>query len=209
MEAPGQQVPPQFTVTVSEGDAVATLDCPSREAAEARHLRCAESGFEVLTGASSFDVTLRSRGNDFVSKSVSAAARAPVITLESLPAAEETENYATRLDGDECLARLRELGIALTTDLGNSYAVKFLIRELQAGPEVYFQNTNKYPLHFDFARKLLGIAGTADEFAAETYATENRTMAVGTLVLYPSISSPARAASPSVARAVDAQLFSE
>ena len=198
VEAPGQDAQLEFTVTVAEGDTVATLDCPSREPAAAPHLRCAESGFEVLTAASSFDVTLRSRGNAFVSKSVSAAAGAPAITLESLPAAEETENYATRLDGNECLGRLRELGIPITTDLGNSYAVKFLIRELRTRPEVYFQNTNKYPLHFEFARKVLGISGTADEFATETYASENRTMAVGTLVLYPSISSPARGASTSV-----------
>jgi hypothetical protein len=198
VEAPGQGAPPEFTVTVAEGDAVATLDCPSRASAEAHRLRCAQSGFEVLTAASSFEITLRSRGNAFVSKSVDASARAAEILLDPLPVAEETENYATRLDGDECLGRLRQLGLPVTTDLGNSYAVKFLIRELRTRPEVYFQNTNKYPLHFEFARKVLGIPGTADEFAAETYASENRNMAVGTLVLYPSISSFARGASPSV-----------
>jgi pyruvate,water dikinase len=187
-----------FTVTVAEGDAVATLDCPSRESADAHRLRCTQSGFEVRAAASSFDVTLRSRGNAFVSKSVSASTRSAEIVLEPLPAAEETENYATRLDGDECLGKLRELGIAVTTDLGKASAVKFLIRELRTRPEVYFQNTNEYPLHFEFARKVLGISGTADEFAAQTYAAENRTMVVGTLVLYPSISSAARGASPLV-----------
>ena len=118
------------------------------------------------------------------------------LVLEPLAASENTEDYATRLDGKNCLSDLEALALSIVTDAGSTRSVKFFIRGLDTDPEVYFQNTRKHPLHFDFAQRVLGVEGTADQFAADTYAGAGRTQMAGTLVFYPSFSGSARAATP-------------
>lgn len=188
-----QPVPSAFQVTLALADgAVQTLACPS---ANADTPRCAADGFDVRASGP-IDVTVRSVGNTFASATL--AAPGATIPLRPLAPAETTTDFATRLDGEACLDDLAQLAVPFSTDMGNSLSVKFYIRDLKTEPKVYFQNTKRHPLHFEFAQSVLGIPGTADQFAADTYAGLDRPAMAGTLVFYPSVAGHAQGATPDV-----------
>lgn len=174
-----------FMATLSFADgSVKQLGCREGANEAPTALRCEKHGFDVLAGTRPSLITLRSRGNAFASTHVEDE-RSLTIEVSPLPAAEERPDYATRLDGADCLQQLEKLALRLQADLGDSYSVKFYIRDLKSEPKVYFQNTNKHPLHFDFARNVLGVTGTADEFAQDTYVGVDRPALAGTLIFYP------------------------
>ena len=188
-----------FHATVAWADGrIDALACPAGASNTPEGLECRQDGFEVA-GSQEFEVMVRSRGRAFSSTRIDpSAGKAATIHLEPLALAESTADYATRLDGDGCSESLLELALTLRTDLGQAHSVKFHVRDLQTAPRVYFQNTQKYPLHFDFARRVLGYAGSADQFAADTYAGAERSAMAGTLIFYPSVSGAARGAAATV-----------
>lgn len=198
-----------FQVTVSwPGGAVATLSCPSDTPGAPGSVKCATSGFALRMADGAAVLRVRAVGYAFAAADVSAEAgpdaatasgapRRAVVPLHPLPPAQNTADYATRLDGDGCLDALQELAIAIPTDAGLTRSVKFIIRGLTQRPTVYFQNTKRHPLHFDFAQRVLGIAGTADQFTADTQAADRDTI-TGTLIFHPSVAGRARGATPSV-----------
>lgn len=189
---------PAFHLTVAPKEGpVATLSCPRASDDGEAPLRCTKDGFDVATSLGKFALTVRSHGFEFLTTTLTAQdADGAALVLEPLAEPENTEDYATRLDGEDCLGDLEALALSIVTDAGSTRSVKFFIRALDTDPEVYFQNTRKHPLHFDFAQRVLGVEGTADQFAADTYAEAGRTQMAGTLVFYPSFSGSARAATP-------------
>lgn len=194
VQVQGAGTPPAFQATIAFAQGpVQTLVCPSNAPA-AQTQKCTADGFDVAA-AGAFDVTLRSTGNAFATVTVHAS---PTITLQPLSTSANTADYATRLDGPSCLEDLKALGVLFRTDVGDSYSVKFYMRDLKTEPKVYFQNTKKHPLHFEFAQQVLGIPGTADQFGTETYSGADRPAMAGTLIFYPSVAGSAKAATPAV-----------
>jgi pyruvate, water dikinase len=188
----------EFLATVTfEDEQVETVGCPSKSQASTR-LRCDGERLELLGAARPRELFVRSRGNAFHASKLEGAERRLTVRVEPLAEAEETPDYATRLDGADCLDQLRELSIPFASELGESFSVKFYIPSSEGAPRVYFQNTREHPLHFDFARNVLGVTGTADDFAAATYTGANRTAFAGTLVSYPSVRAGARGAATDV-----------
>jgi hypothetical protein len=186
---------PSFFATVTLPDGRLTdLTCPPEAGEASGELRCTEQGFDVLDQEGITELTVRSRGNAFVSAVVEGAGGSLTLELPPLAPAEETADYATRLDGTSCSRELQELGLPFRSDLGESYSVKFYVRDLETEPRVYFQNTKEHPLHFDFARNVLGIPGTADQFASDTYSGVHRQALAGSLILYPAARGRARGA---------------
>jgi len=182
----------QATIVLPKGP-IQTLVCRS-SGTDGPALRCSNDGFD-LAASDAFDVTIRSSGNAFLTTTVHSSS---TISLLPLSASANTLDYATRLDGAGCLDDLQALGVPFRTDVGDSYSVKFYMRDLETDPKVYFQNTRKHPLHFDFAQQVLGIAGTADDFAGETYTGAHRSAMAGTLIFYPSVAGAAEAPTSSV-----------
>jgi pyruvate,water dikinase len=175
-----------FQATVARGDsAPGTLVCPEPEVTPDA-VRCAPGGFDVLAGDGAIDVVVRARGKAFASLQI-ASERAAAVTLTPLESSSHTADYATGFDGDDCLSELQKLAIPLATEVGTSYSVKFYVAGLKDEPRVYFQNTQRHPLHYDFAATVLGIARTATEFALETYTGTDREGLAGTLVYYPAV----------------------
>jgi hypothetical protein len=191
---------PLFLATVSwQNGSIASLSCPPEASVGSDRLRCTEAGFEVLDTSPLAELTLRSRGYAFSSTSLSDDAPGSVtLTVSPLAEASNTDDYATRLDGSRCLDDLQALALPFESDVGDSFSVKFYIRNLESQPEVYFQNTRKYPLHFDFARNVLGVTGTADDFAQNTYAGRERPAMAGTLIFYPAVHGAAQGATSEV-----------
>jgi pyruvate, water dikinase len=193
--------PPQtFQASIAPADgSVQTLTCPSAAVPQRDTPRCVDGGFDVLAAGGAFDLVLRSSGNLFLWTTIEqAGGSTAMVNLQPLAAAQNTDDYATRLDGDNCLDAAAALAIRIADDTGVTYSMKFYIQDIQTQPKVYFQNTKKYPLHYDFAQRVLGVTGSADDFALDTYSGTNRLAMGGTLVSYPSVNGPAKAATDAV-----------
>lgn len=109
------------------------------------------------------------------------------VTLEPL-AVEATADYRTGFGANDRDA-FESMAYPASGELGRALAVKFFIRDLDTEPEVYFQDTRKHPIHYDFAHGVLGVPGTAGQFAKETYNDQPRRQMGGTLILYPDLDS--------------------
>lgn len=199
LQMEGGFAPRAFQATLAgETGRVQTLVCPPQAFAPTEAATCTDDGFAVLAAPGALDVTVRSSGNAFVSTTVPAGTATVALVLQPLPPAEVTADYATRLDGETCLAVAQALAVAYPTDVGDSYSVKFYVGDVQGEPKVYFQNTKKNPLHFDFAQSVLGVPGTPEEFAAQTYSGQDRRALAGTLVYYPAVKGSGQGATPSL-----------
>jgi hypothetical protein len=190
-----------FLATVAWNDGrVDNLSCPPDSAPAPENLHCDREGFHVSGSDRVSEITLRSTGNAFSSTLVGQSDESTItLSVAPLADAENTPDYATRLDGEQCLNALEDLALRFQSDLGDSYSVKFYIRDLDTEPKVYLQNTKEHPLHFGFARNVLGIPGTADQFAIDTYSGLDRRAMAGTLIFYPSVDGSAGGATPEVA----------
>ena len=75
-------------------------------------------------------------------------------------------------------------------EIGTSYLVKFIITDFDKDqPEVYFMNTSKHQLHYEFARDILKDSRSRTDYEKETYLSPQKNTAAGTLVYYPTIDS--------------------
>ncbi|MBM4354720.1 MAG: hypothetical protein FJ109_13190 [Deltaproteobacteria bacterium] len=109
------------------------------------------------------------------------------VTLEiaALPPFEKTDDYSTGLTEADGPSPLIELASGSSGELGPAHAIKFFIHDLPGKAEVYFQDTGKHPIHYDFAHDVLGIPWSPIEFGDHTYVGKDRTCMAGTLVFYP------------------------
>ena len=113
-----------------------------------------------------------------------------VVTLEALSSFESTDNFATGFE-EGGVSPFEALSYRLVGELGRVAVVKFYIPDVTADePTVYFQNTPKHPLHYDFARNVLGVTLTNTQFAAETYIGEDRSGMAGTILWYQDLDIP-------------------
>jgi hypothetical protein len=184
----------EFLATLAFADGgVKSLPCPEGSN-DAAGFRCRKDGFDLPGPERPVEVTVRSRGNTFTTTRLEGTEETVTVQVTPLAAGEDSPDYATRLDGPECLPQLEQLALPLQSELGDSESVKFYIRDLKGSPKVYFQNTKEHPLHFDFARNVLGVPGTADDFARDTYAGLERPAMAGTLIFYRAVHGQARGA---------------
>lgn len=92
-----------------------------------------------------------------------------------------------KADGYEAF---RNMAYKSDVEIGTSYLVKFIITDFdKADPEVHFMNTAKHQLHYEFARDILKDSRSRSEYEKETYLSEKKNTAAGTLVYYPTIDS--------------------
>ncbi len=105
--------------------------------------------------------------------------------LAPLPAFEETEDYATGF-GAGRLEAFRALARPASTELGPVEVVKWYLEDPRGAADVWFQNTRRHPVHYEFVRGVLGRPLAPDEFEARTYRGEDRPAMGGNLVFYPS-----------------------
>lgn len=180
--------PPTYRVIVSERDSQVWLqDCPGPSQSDA--VECTPLGVAVHGDRAVKRVTVKAPGCAWRSLTVdtNSSVRELSIELRALAPFESTEDYATGLGADDGAKAFAKLAAPLETELGLSQSVKFVITDLETEPQVYLQNTREHPLHYDFARTVLGIPLSISEFEQATYRGGDRTMLAGTLVAYPEL----------------------
>ena len=189
LQVQGGSAPRAFQVSLARADgSLETLVCPSAPSDPGDSQKCVDGGFDLLASTGAVDLVVRSAGNAFLWTSVQPdAGSTTTVAIEPLAPGQITDDYATRLDGDNCLDTATALAMSIPTSAGTTYSLKFYIQDIKTQPKVYLQNTKKHPLHYDFAQRVLGVTGSADDFARDTYAGIDRSSMAGTLVSYPSV----------------------
>ena len=201
--------PTEFLLVADLGEAgIEQVVCPA-EPVEGAPLSCAEVGALLAEPPDELRVTVKARGFAFASQQVAVADlddRLLHLAPAALPAFEQTDDYATGFDA-EGLADFVSLAYRVDTELGAAEVVKFYISDLDGSPQVWFQDTVAHPLHYDFARDVLGVALTPTDFWRATYMGEDRTAMAGTLVRYPTVHAQSEALGGLVAAPITVTFF--
>jgi len=107
-----------------------------------------------------------------------------VIDVEPLPAVVSNDDYATGFGVDGGIDVFKSMAGSITSESGLLRAVKFFIDDIGGSPVIYFQDTVRHPLHYNFVRSVLGRNITQEDYEATTYHGEDRTGMAGTIVWY-------------------------
>lgn len=208
VQSPLGSPPPRYRVVmVDAASGVSTADCPG--STDGDRIRCTPDGVSLRDQPAVREVTVKAPGCAWQTVAVEDATRAQhlQVELEALAPFEKNEDYATGLGPDEDLNAFDALAVPVDTELGPSWSVKFLIADLLTSPRVYLQNTPAHPLHYDFARTVLGEAATRAEFEQATYHGDDRDSLAGTLVAYPELAFESAAAGVELRAPITLNLF--
>lgn len=198
--------PEAFVVVADLGDdGVVQVACPADPDEDAA-LSCVVGGAVIRSTQAPIGLTVKARGYSFVSQQLDPATSPVSIAPTPLDAPELTDDYATGFD-DDGLDAFRSLVYEADTELGAAEVVKFYISDLDATPQVWFQDTVAHPLHYDFARDVLGVALTPSDFWRATYRGEDRTAMAGTLVRYPTVEAQSEALGAAIAAPITVTFF--
>lgn len=199
-------MPERYRVVLAKPDSTVTaVSCPGGGDSE---LSCTVHGvaIESLEPGSTF--TIKPAGYAFVSATVTTdeiAHRQMQVALRPLVEFEATSDYRTGLAREGGAEEFAALAVETQTELGPARSVKFYVSGFDQAPKVYFQNTRRYPLHYDFARFVLGVAAPRPIFEQSTYHGEDRSALAGTLTYYPALEF--QHASTALARPIALQFF--
>ncbi len=180
--------PPSYRVILVGRDSeVWVQDCPAPGESDAA--ACTPSGIAVYGNRAPRRITVKAPGYAWQTVGVekSDTSSELSIQLSALEPFETTENLATGLGPSGGVDAFEALAAPVETELGLSQSVKFIITDLAAEPHVYLQNTRKHPLHYDFARTVLGMPLSLSEFESAAYHGADRDILAGTLVAYPEL----------------------
>ena len=210
LSGPGPEVPRVVVVARDDGT-VHEVACPGG----ASGFTCEPNALLVAAAAGRVEVTVKARGFRFRTQTFAMdelrveadGVRVARLELAALEERVVNDDYATGF-GPDGLAAFRALAYASDTELGPTQLVKFYVADVRSSaPRVYFQNTRRHPLHYDFARNVLGVSQTTSEFWATTYAGEDRTAMAGTLALYERVEAASEALGVEVAAPIAVTFF--
>jgi pyruvate,water dikinase len=170
------------------GDVIA-VTCPGgREAG----LACAADGLTLDRSLLPAELSVKSRGHAFRTVALPATTD---VALEPLAPFERTATHATGFGPEEESVAFDELAVTTFDELGESRSLKFYIEGLGTEPLVFFQDTQRFPRHFDFVTSGLGRPFSPAEFEARTYRGETRQAMAGTVISRPGLTLRADAGS--------------
>ena len=203
------KIPSRYHVALgTEGAELWQITCP--EGAPSGPLRCGADGVSAGRSPSDAVLTVKAPGYSFVSMPISPDQRARgrvEVELTKLSPFEFTSDFRSGIAPENGEEAFLNLAVTTQTELGKAHAVKFYLADIREQPKVYFQNTRRYPLHYDFVRLGLGLPLPREVFERQTYYGEDRTAMAGTLVYYPSLSVPTDDSSGKLVHPVGLEFF--
>jgi hypothetical protein len=181
-------MPKRYRVVLAEpNSSVSGVTCPGGSSSK---LRCTASGVAIEAPEVGSTFTIKPAGYEFVSVTLAAdhvaKGRLPV-ELSPLGEFKATNDYRTGFDREGGATAFAALAVETQTEFGPAQSLKFYVAGFDKAPQVYFQNTRRYPLHYDFARFALGVGTPRPIFEQNTYHGENRSALAGTLIYYPEL----------------------
>lgn len=155
-------------------------------------IRCAGDGMELNLALGDVHVVVKARGFRTTSIDIPEDVDAASVALPLVPApkGDFNDDYATVVTQGNADEVFSTLGVEVDTELGPARALKFYIEDIQGNPVAYFQDSHKYPLHYDFVYEVLGHKIPRSQFDDETYEGPDRNGMAGTIVWYPYLTCP-------------------
>ncbi|MBU1538051.1 hypothetical protein KKF84_22255, partial [Myxococcota bacterium] len=167
---------------------VLSVSCP--DSGPGTELTCRSQGLNIPHFQGAARLTVKAVGYHFQSVDLTAselAASGHTVTLFALPDFEQNDDYTTGFAGESGLQTFTDMAWPSSTELGEALLVKFYIDNLEDEPRVYFQNTLRHPIHYDFVRQVLGKPLSPTEFSLETYRGTDRRAMAGSILYYPNL----------------------
>ncbi|HNW81805.1 MAG TPA: PEP/pyruvate-binding domain-containing protein [bacterium] len=177
----GADMPSKYIVITWKKDGTAEkFVCPFESAS----FKCDLKMIEIKGGQNIISMFLKIRNFQFETVAVEKNAE---ISLKKLAAFEKTDDFTSGMDvGDTSL--FNDLAVSVNTELGKTGVLKFYIKNADTDtPSVYFQNSKKHPIHYDFAANFAGEDLTPSEFTKEVYTNTERTRFAGSIIYYSGI----------------------
>ncbi len=190
-------------VVASRAGRVVSVTCPGGRASE---LECIGGGVGVDRALLPGELTLKARGHEFRTVAIAPATQVDVV-LQPLPPFERAATYATGFGPGEESVAFDDLAVRSVDELGESRSLKFYVEGLDGEPRVFFQDTKRFPRHFEFVTGGLGRPFSPAEFEARTYRGEARQAMAGTLLFRPGLTLPASDGAPAVRAPVTLEFF--
>jgi Pyruvate phosphate dikinase, AMP/ATP-binding domain len=194
IRGPDGETPKTYTVAITyPDDLTLRISCPGGQESTFA-IECDDSGVLVSNSPDLFTATVKSRGLGFVTDSFDAATASSVdgrplleIDLLSLSQFIVNDDYVTGYEERAGLEQFVAMSELNNTEMGPTRALKFYIGDLLESPKVYFINTQKYALHYDFVHEVLDPDISHGGYDKTTYKGEDRTGIAGTVVIYETV----------------------
>jgi pyruvate, water dikinase len=184
---------------------VVAVTCPGGRAAG---LACASDGLTLNRSLLPAELSVKARGHAFRTVALPRTAGVSTdVSLEPLAPFERTATHATGFARTEENSAFDELAVTTFDELGESHSLKFYVEDIDAEPRVFFQDTRRFPRHFDFVTSGLGRPFSPAEFEARTYENETRKALAGTIISRPGLVLPGGADSPPLRAPVTLEFF--
>jgi len=200
--------PPRYQIFLDQpGDGISWTDCGEQERGSG--LTCTGDGAFLDDHPEQVGITVKAPGwhhhaasarPEYSERDTSCQECGPLlrsgvlgVDLRALAPFEVNEDYRTGFEAEEGLAAFIAMGFPDARELGPSFTVKFYIEGLDAEPEVYFQDTRRHPLHYNFVRNVLGRPYSLSEYEARTYHGADRPAMAGSLTYFPDLNVPSEA----------------
>ena len=190
VETAAGAAPREFVISARIAGETVYAVCGSTPPSVDDKISCTSDG-AALTGASDgTSVTIKAHGYAFVTETLSASdldRGELTVSLNALPQFEACEDYRTGFSADES-ALFKQWAVPSSTDMGPVYAMKFVVTDADGdAPKVYFQNTIRNPVHYEFVRNILGYNLTTSKFWSAAYQGDPRQFFAGTVLLYDTV----------------------
>lgn len=173
-----------YIAVITSGDTVTRLSCGGTGTVKAGNYSCAGSAINISSFSGSAEVTIKSTGYSFETKTLTSAG-SETITLQKLAAFELNGDYATGFTAETGLDDMMKMAYPVNSELGQSFVIKFYIDDIKGTPKLFLQNTKKHPIHYDFVHDVLGKAISQKDFGNTTYSGLDRSAMAGSIIYYP------------------------
>jgi len=195
--------PPVFQATLRLPDGKILQTVCGEESESPAELDCTDSGLRLSDDPESLAIVVKARGFRTASAEKTVAYDGQdgdgircghvEVSLSALDAFEANDDYRTGFAADTGRDDFLAMAVLIPGEMGASYAVKFYLENLDSEPNVYFQNTKRHPLHYNFVRGVLGKPLSQQEYERQTYHGESRTAMAGSVIVYSDIKVPSQA----------------
>jgi pyruvate,water dikinase len=206
------RTPPAYAVHLTPPGGKTLSACRDESASSQGAITFLPDGCKVATSADSLDIVVKAAGFHPARIAYSRRASpggAPRFELSPLDAFTTTVDYSTGFPAEGGSDLFISMAVKGSGETGTTYTVKFFIDGINGAPKVYFQNTQRHPLHYLFVRDVLGRPLTLGEFEARTYQGADRSGMAGSLVWRKGFSSPAGSQGGSDSERIDAPMTVE
>ncbi|HPA58114.1 MAG TPA: hypothetical protein PLT70_11885, partial [bacterium] len=174
----GIEMPEEYVVITEKKDGTTEkIICPF----ESTYFKCDLNRIEIKGRQNIVSMFLKIRNFQFETIAVEKSA---VISLKKLDSFEKTDDFASGMEVEDT-DLFGELAVNVNTELGKTRVLKFYMKNADTdNPSVYFQNSKKHQIHYDFATNFAGEDLTPSEFTKEVYINSERTRFAGSIIYY-------------------------